>query len=169
MLLGRHLNFDWGQPNKHRERFIRQQKGEVTYLITWHGKLPVGHILVEWAGTADEPMASVLKDCPTLEDLWVLPDFRSKGIGPRLFEAAEDLAQQLAYTQTGLGVAIDNDRARLLYMRRGYKDAGFGQYVTGGHYVDRQGKQQPWSEICYYMIRPIENPAPTGIAHLKVP
>lgn len=152
-LLDRHLNFDWGQTNKHRGRVIRQQKEEVTYLIAWHNKLPVGHVLIEWAGTTQEPMCSVLENCPNLQDLWVLPEFRSTVIGSRLLDAAENLARQRGYARVGLEATVDNHRARLLYIRRGYKDPGFGHYVTGGHYVDRQGKQQPWSETCDYLIR----------------
>jgi GNAT superfamily N-acetyltransferase len=154
-LLECHLNFDWGQPNKHRQRFIKQQNGEVTYLVAWHDKLPVGHVLAKWAGTSDEPMGSVLKDCPNLEDLFVHPDYRSREIGAQLLDAGENLARQRGYTQIGLGVAIDNRRAQSLYIRRGYKDAGFGAYVTGGHYTDRQEKQQPWQEICSYLTLPL--------------
>lgn len=169
LLVARHLNFDWGQPDKHRERFNRQQKGVVTCLIAWNEKLPAGHVLIEWAGSTDEPMASVLETCPDFQDLWVLPDFRSKGIGSKLLDAAENLAGQREYAQVGLGVSIDNRRARSLFARRGYKDAGLGHYVTGGHYLDRQGKQQPWSEICDYLIRPLWNFRSARITRLKVP
>jgi GNAT superfamily N-acetyltransferase len=152
-LVDRHINFDWGQPGKHRERFVRQQNGEVTYLIAWHDDRPVGHALVEWAGATDEPMASVLEDCPAVEDLYVSPNYRSRGVGSLLLDAAEGLVRKLGYVQIGLGVGIDNPPARALYVRRGYKEVGFDTYVTGGHYIDREGQKQRWDEVCMYLIR----------------
>ena len=67
----RHINFDWGNPRKHRERLSRQQWGEATYLVAWHEHNPVGHVFVTWARSDDEPVVSVLDNCPDLQDLFV--------------------------------------------------------------------------------------------------
>lgn len=150
-LLERHIAF--GSPEKHRERFVRQRKGEVVYLAAWHKSPPVGHALLKWYGSTDEPMASELDNCPDIEDLFVSPDYRSRGIGSQLMDAVEDLAKEQGYFRVGLGVGSDNFRARSLYEHRGYKDSGFGEYRESGSYVDKDGQQQSWEEICVYLIK----------------
>ena len=65
----------------------------------------------------------------------------------------KSLAKQNGYLRIGLGVGIDNARARSLYVRRGYEDAGFGGYRTGGCYIDRNGREQSWEEMCNYLIK----------------
>ncbi|MHB0870332.1 MAG: GNAT family N-acetyltransferase [Chloroflexota bacterium] len=138
---------------KHRQRLALQQQGLVLYLAAWKGQEPVGHLLLKWDGTEDEPMASRLADCPDIEDLWVRPDLRSGGIGSRLLAAAEDLARQRGYPRVGLGVGIDNLRALALYQRRGYQDSGFGEYPHAVYYLDEQGQHRVRWEICVYLTK----------------
>ncbi len=140
-------------PEKHRQRFDLQQQGRVVYLVAWQNGLPVGHGLLKWNGTEDEPMASRLRDCPDVEDLFVSPELRSKGIGSQLLATAEDLARQQGYRHIGLGVAIDNPRAHALYLRHGYRDSGFGQYPHRVFYVDGQGRHHWRIEICVYLVK----------------
>ena len=52
------INFDWAALQKHRERLGRQDAGEVVYLVPWWGNIPVGHALLAWYGTTDEPIRS---------------------------------------------------------------------------------------------------------------
>jgi len=144
---------DFNFPPKHRKRFARQKKGEVVYLIAWYENLPIGHVLLKWSGTTKAPMVARLKDCPHIEDLFVIPDCRSKGIGSQLMDAVEGLCAQKGYAQVGLGVGIDNLRARSLYERRGYIDAGFGEFRTIYPYLDKNGKQQSGEEICVYLVK----------------
>lgn len=66
-LLDHHLPF--GRPDKHRERFGKQQEGKVVYLVARHGNLPIGQAQLRWDGSPDEPMASRLHSCPEIEDL----------------------------------------------------------------------------------------------------
>ncbi len=154
--------FDWAAPRKHRERFERQERGEVSYLVAWDEldeKLPVGHLLLKWRGTADEPMAPNIKDCPDLEDLFVIPDYRSCGIGTRLLECGEQAASERGHARIGLGVGVDNPRARSLYLRLGYRETGTGQYETGGVYIDRDGSEKSWSEVCIYLTKQLNEMA----------
>ena len=155
-LLERHIGFDWAAHGKHRERIAGQQAEEVVYLIAWFGNLPVGHVLVQWKGTTDFPMQSQLGHVPNLEDLFVAPAHRSQGVGAQLLDASEDLAKRNGYSRIGLGVAVDNPRARSLYEVRGFEDAGFGEYTTGGLYVDRDGQEKTWEEVCRYLIKQLE-------------
>lgn len=152
-ILEERVAFDWGAPQKHSERFIRQENGEVVYLVAWKYESPVGHLLLKWRGTSDEPMASDIKDCPDLEDLFVIPDYRSRGIGTRLLECAEQAALEKGYGRIGLGVSVDNPRARSLYLRLGYRETGTGRYETGGIYVDRDGSEKSWKEVCVYLTK----------------
>ena len=151
------INFDWAAHQKHRERLGRQYAGKAVYLIAWCGDIPVGHVLLEWSGTSDEPMRSQLLHCPNLEDLFVVPQHRSKGVGSRLLQEAEARVQQEDYSHIGLGVAVDNPGARRLYQHQGYDDAGFGEYTSGGSYINREGKEQTWEENCFYLLKPIRS------------
>lgn len=152
-LVERHIAFDWGAPAKHRERLARQRGGEVVYLIAWNLDLPIGHVLLVWGGTTDEPVRTQLADCADLQDLFVAPECRRRGVGSRLLDEAEALVTQRGLHRLGLGAAVDNPDARRLYQRKGFRDAGFGEYPTGGVYIDRDGSEQPWEEICEYMIK----------------
>ena len=78
---------------KHTERFLRQQKGDAVYLIAWYQGEPVGHALLNWDGSQDEPVANQLSvACPDIEDIFVLADFRSQGIGSQLLFFTERLS-----------------------------------------------------------------------------
>lgn len=156
-----HINFDWAAQHKHRERLGKQDKGKAIYLVAWHRNIPVGHVLLEWSGTADEPMCSQLVHCPNLEDLFVAPQYRAKGVGSRILQEAEALAQQKGYSQIGLGVASGDAGARRLYERLGYEDAGFGEYKTGGSYLDQEGQEQTWQETCCYFVKRIRSNQPS--------
>ncbi len=71
-------------------------------------------------------------------------------------EEAEALVTQRGLPRLGLGAAVDNPGARRLYQRSGYRDAGFGEYRSGGVYIDQDGSEQEWEEICTYLIKRLE-------------
>ena len=160
-LVERHISFDWAAPGKHRDRLVRQQAGEVVYLVAWDGDLPVGHALLKWNGTTDEPMVFRLRGCPDIEDLFVSPEHRSRGIGSQLLDAAESLAVGKGYSRIGLGVSINNPRARSLYGHRGYEGSEFGEYREAGRYVDRDGRERSWEDVCNYLIKQWDRPRPS--------
>lgn len=145
-----------GPPEKHQERLLMQQQGEAVYLVAWLDRLPVGHVLLRWAGSPHGAVASRLLDCPDIEDLWVSPEYRSRGIGSRLMDAAEALVRQRGYARVGLGVAVDNVRARSLYQRRGYRESGLGEFEHGTLYVDEQGRRRAGREIDTYLIKDLD-------------
>lgn len=84
-----------GFPHKHRARLALQAAGYGVYLIAWHGDAPVGHVLIEWAGACDEPMASRLHGWPVISDVYVVAELCSRGIGSRLLDAVEQEARAL--------------------------------------------------------------------------
>ena len=147
--------FPEGGPAKHAERLARQQKGEVVYLIAWQLGEPVGHALLNWRGSQDEHVARQLQAaCPDIEDLFVLADLRSRGIGRQLLSAGEKLAIEQGFTMIGLSAGAEQgDPARRLYERLGYRDAQFGEYTECGAYVDTQGSRKTWEATCVYLIK----------------
>ena len=147
------INFDWAASGKHRDRFERQQAGDVVYLVSWLGDRPVGHALIKWVGFDSEPMLSRLRECADIEDLFIVPDLRSRGIGSLLLGHAEYLALECGYTQIGLGVGVDNPGARRLYERRGYAESGFGVYETCWYYQDEESRKRCATEVWEYLIR----------------
>src|SRR5262245_10331077 len=104
-------------------------------------------------------MSSHLPDCPDLEDLFVVPGLRSAGVGSRLLEAAERLARDRGCRRIGMSVDVANVRARGLYERRGYEDAGLGTFVLRGSWVDRDGAAREWAEPCTYLGRELPYPS----------
>jgi GNAT superfamily N-acetyltransferase len=87
-------------------------RGDSTYLVAWEGSDPVGHVHIAWADTQ--------LGVPELQDMYVLPDRRSEGIGAELATAAERLAAERGHDRCSLSVSDANSRARSLYERLGY-------------------------------------------------
>ena len=144
---------------KHLERFLRQQKGEVVYLIAMRQGMPAGHALLKWRGPEDKHVAHKLRfACPDIEDLFVLEELRSQGIGTQILHFIERLVAEHGYAHIGLSVGVaTNERARLLYERLGYKDGDFGAYLEHGEYVDAHGQHHTWEENCLYLIKDLES------------
>jgi GNAT superfamily N-acetyltransferase len=149
-----------GPRGKHYDRAERQSLGLGTYLAAWDGERPTGHLLVRWDGPSLEPMASAMPDCPELEDFFVDPAYRGTGIGRALMEEAERRALASGYAMIGLGVGLapTYDTARTLYLRRGYRHAGFPLYTVGWWELDPAGKPRWWDEACEYLVKDL---APT--------
>ena len=142
-----------GLREKHRERLARQEAGEAVYLVAWDAGLPVGHLLLKWGGAGAEPMASRLRDCPAVEDFTVRPEYRSQGVGSHLLDTAEGLARGRGFERIGLSVGVENTRARALYERRGYADAGLGEHTVRWPYIDREGQRRWGEEHCVFLVK----------------
>src|SRR6476646_8363744 len=88
-----------------------------TYLIAWEDDRPVGHAHVAWQETH--------LAIPEIQDVYVVPDQRRRGIATLLTHSAEDTARSRGWTSISLSVSKDgNPEARRLYERLGYVDAG---------------------------------------------
>jgi ribosomal protein S18 acetylase RimI-like enzyme len=59
-----------------------------------------------------------------VDDLYLRPAFRGRGLGARVMEAVEREARALGVRALHLEVERDNDPARALYERRGLRDTG---------------------------------------------
>jgi ribosomal protein S18 acetylase RimI-like enzyme len=153
--------FPEGSADKHRGRLARQECGEVVYLIAWDAGTPVGHALLKWAGATEPHLVAHFRGtCPDVEDLLVAVDWRSQGIGTQLLTVAARLVSERGYARIGLSVDVRNPRARALYERLGYTDAGMGIHREEGTYVDQQGQLQRWEDICIYLVKPLTGPPP---------
>ena len=151
-LLDAHLDVD-RLAGRHHERFTQQLDGRLTYLIAWLDGIPVGHTMVRWEGTTDAYVADRISECAHVEDLFVMPELRSKGIGTHILAYGERLAAEREFAKIGLAVGTDNPRARALYERLGYLDTGFGVFEIGGTYTDIHGNVQEWREVCEYLVK----------------
>ena len=151
-LLDAHL--DVGRlAGRHHDRFTQQQDGRLTYLIAWLDGIPIGHMMVRWEGTTDAYVAGRISECAHLEDLFVMPELRSRGIGAQILACGETLAAERKFAKIGLAVGTDNPRARALYERLGYADTGFGAFEIGGTYMDIRGNVREWREVCEYLVK----------------
>lgn len=129
---------------KHRERLQQQTQGALLYLIAWEDGTATGHELLRWRGRLGYPQ---------VEDLFVRPDRRDRGIGTSLLEAAEHEARRRGFERIGLGVAVDNEGARRLYTRCGYESAEAEPYlVTYAAYGD-DGIQRVVNELTVFLVK----------------
>jgi GNAT superfamily N-acetyltransferase len=147
------IAFDWGNPCKHRNRLREQQSGKAAYLIAWYEKQAIGHALVKWDGPAHHAIAARLDNCAEIEDLFVHPSYRSRGVGFQLLSCAEQMAKQRRFPIIGLGVAVDNSGARRLYEHKDFKDTALGEYTSRWPWRDQDGNEQWAEETCCYLIK----------------
>jgi GNAT superfamily N-acetyltransferase len=98
-------------------RLDQQVEEGSTYLVAWEDDRPVGHAHIAWGGTH--------LGLPEIQDVFVLPERRRRGLATRLTEAAEAKARERGWESISLSVSRDgNAAARLLYETLGYVDAG---------------------------------------------
>jgi GNAT superfamily N-acetyltransferase len=106
------------------DRLERQRRDECLYLVAWVGGTPVGQALLHGRRPPALCVADAVDDLPYLEDVFVVPEHRNRGIGTALLAAAEREAAARGHTGVSLAVSIGNSGARRLYARLGYVDAG---------------------------------------------
>jgi GNAT superfamily N-acetyltransferase len=76
------------------------------------------------------PMVSTALGAPTaiLEDMIVKPEFRGRGIGQSLIEAAKGFAQRKSYARITLLTDGDNAPAHKFYEREGFRKSSMVAY-----------------------------------------
>lgn len=92
-------------------RLDQHRRGRSVYLVAWEDEQPIGHALLDWTG-------------PELQDVYVTPDARRRGVASALTAEAERLAAERGHSALRLSVSETNEAARRLYERLGYLDAG---------------------------------------------
>lgn len=120
----------------HRLREVRRNHGFI--LVAESHGMPLG-VVVGWI----RPFTAMdrMEDLPTrqgfIPDLAVLPDWRGKGVGTKLLDAAERRFRQANCDQIGLGVFPPNRGARRLYRRKGYSVRGIWLVKQTGRPLSR--------------------------------
>jgi len=116
-------------------RLDQQVREGSTYLVAWEGDQPVGHAHVAWDGTH--------LGLPEIQDVYVPPEWRRRGIASQLTHAAEEEARRRGCERMSLSVSQeDNPAAARLYAKLGYVDAGvepvrvLGQIMIRGRPLD---------------------------------
>ncbi|HEV2352342.1 MAG TPA: GNAT family N-acetyltransferase [Terriglobia bacterium] len=123
----------YGQPSDYSaaHRFITERlkaSESVVFLATLEsivGSKPVGFVQLYPAFSSIS-----MKRIWILNDLFVAPEARKRGVGAALMESARQLAVSTASKELILETAIDNLSAQRLYEKLGYKrDVDFHRYA----------------------------------------
>lgn len=143
--------------NRHVERMKMQELGDLTCLFAWDGDRPVGYMIVRRpgrnGGLTDQAIAL---GCAEFGDVFVAELARNHGVGRSLMDAAEVLTASAGYDLAGFEAPAANPynaAARRLYERRGYSDAGFGEFVSGYTYWDADGNPHRDEEPHRYLVK----------------
>ena len=128
-------------------RLCQHQEEGSTYLIAWDEEEPVGHAHIAWTGTR--------LGIPELQDVFVLPGERRRGIATQLADAAEQTVRARGWTSLSLSVSQEgNDAARLLYERLGYRDAGIEPVRVSG-VITLRGRPFEVDDTLLYLVKPL--------------
>ena len=118
-----------------------------TYLIAWDADRPVGHAHIAWDGTH--------LALPEIQDVFVLPEQRRRGIATELTRAAETEARNRGWRSISLSVSQDgNPQARRLYENLGYVEAGVEPVRVFGEIMLR-GRPLQVDDTLVYLTKPL--------------
>lgn len=115
----------WVKPAAQYERYLAEQHADARRIWVSHvGDAFAGYVTLVWK--PDYPPFRA-EEIPEIQDLNVLPAFRSRGIGSALLDAAESAAAERGgVVGIAVGLAPDYGAAQRLYVRRGYIPDGRG-------------------------------------------
>jgi GNAT superfamily N-acetyltransferase len=137
---------------KHRERLKAQQDGIAEYLIAWH-VIPIGHVFIIWTGGNDGPLQGIEDKGPLIEDIYIHPAARRKGIGKMLMGEAERLIQLKGYNSVGLTVATNNPLVEAIHKKRGYRETDLGVFKSHRIFTNKKGRKKEWSSKVKYLVK----------------
>ncbi len=128
----------WDKPASQYRRYLSEQgQARRTVLVAFVNNAFAGYVTVVWLPDYP-PFRS--ENIPEIQDFNVLPQFRRKGVGTRLMDAAEQMvAERSPVVGIGVGMTADYGAAQRLYVLRGYVPDGRG-LVSGNRFL-RYGEQ----------------------------
>jgi len=91
-----------------------------------------------------------------VQDVYVLPEQRRRGVASALTRAAERLAAERGRPRISLSFGIANDAARLLYKKLGYRDAGVEPERVTGTIVIR-GQPIEVDDTLIYLVKDVDS------------
>lgn len=147
--------------SRHRTRWEHQERNEGVYLVAWLDGHPIGWVVVYRPGSREASKHSRSLAVAEIVDLSVAEEFRGRGYGSSLLEAAERLARDAGWTTIGLAVTVSNphnDVARAMYERHGYRDAGLGAFEDGYDYWTETGERRWDGEPHRFLIKSLSDP-----------
>ncbi|GAA3511084.1 GNAT family N-acetyltransferase [Actinocatenispora rupis] len=118
----------WDKPMTQYERYLAEQaRGVRDVLVATVGGRFAGYLTVWWE-SGYEPFGGI----PEIQDFNVLPEFRRRGVGGALMDAAEArVAERSPVVGLGVGLYADYGAAQRMYVRRGYLPDGRGVQYGG--------------------------------------
>jgi GNAT superfamily N-acetyltransferase len=126
-------------------RLDQQSREGSTYLIAWEDDRPVGHAHIAWYGTH--------LALPEIQDVFVLPERRRRGIASQLTHAAEDEARRRGWDRISLSVSQEgNPEATRLYAKLGYVDAGAAPVRVLGR-ITLRGRPFEVDDTLVYLVK----------------
>ncbi len=96
------------------KRVIAEPALGQAWLATVEGQ-PAGYLLAVYVFSLEHQGLTA-----EIDELFVSPDYRSKGLGGRLLDAAEESFRARGCTNVFLQVGRDNEEARAFYRSRGF-------------------------------------------------
>jgi len=144
------LALEWhGGPDRrtfYEDEWKQHGRGEVCVLVADLNAFPIGHAAIHWHGKPTHPLI------PDLQSVRVAPGFRGLGIGSRLIEAGEKIITARGIKQVSLAVGVQNENARRLYERLGYRVMG-EPYNDAWQYIDARGEVVRLEEAVLDMVK----------------
>jgi ribosomal protein S18 acetylase RimI-like enzyme len=141
--------------SKHRDRLQAQKEGTAEYLVAWYG-IPIGYILIVWDVNDAEPLrelAGLEEGTTYMEDLYVHPAARGKGIGKLLWDAGDARLRERGYRAVLGTVMLSNPEMEGTHLRRGYRPLDSKIYDYRTRYKNKNGCERVWSTRVRYFIR----------------
>lgn len=125
---------------QHRWLIRQQTAGNLDYVVAWRRKHPIGRGLILWHGYVIPVLIKAFPRTPVIRSVEVLPLFQGAGVGTAIVRELERRASEKGYEQVGLGVMLENVRARKLWHRLGYEDWDGGVFDAVSIYEGPNGE-----------------------------
>lgn len=134
------------------EAFRLQELGDV---IMWIVELPdfglIGQLFIQLYGP--EQIQTSKTKFAYIYGFRIRPDFRGKGIGSRLLKSVEADLENRGFERISLNVARENEDARRLYEREGYRVVAPEPGIWS--YLDEKGRRRFVNEPAWRMEKTI--------------
>jgi GNAT superfamily N-acetyltransferase len=116
-------DFPQPKPGDHAARLELQAKNTYSYICAEVDERIVAIELIRWSGP-QKSEDQLLSQYPELGSLYVIPDYRSQGIGSRLSDYAEHLVKKRGYIGVGATIKDSNTISIAMHRARGYRPVG---------------------------------------------